>query len=505
MALVTLVKPPTAVSRWAHTTPTCPPLGVAYLAGSLAEAGHRVAVVDAVGEDPFQMLPVPGNDAMLSHGLSVEEVVERVPGGSDVIGVSCMFSHEWPESRRLLRALREAFPEARLIAGGEHVTALPEESLRSAPGLDACVLGEGEETLVELVAALRDGAPLLEVPGIAFLDGDTFFRTPARQRIRDIDAIPPPRWEGIPLENYLDNGFGFGVHRGRSMPLMATRGCPYRCTFCSNEQMWTTRWLARKPDAVIAEMREARARFDVVNYDFYDLTAIVRKDWILDFTRLLEEEPLGPITWQLPSGTRSEALDDEAAQAMYRSGCRNLSYAPESGSMAVLTRIKKRIDLGEMIRSMRATLAAGMNVKANIILGFPHETHAEVRETMAFIVRMAWAGVHDVSISPFSPYPGSELFDDLRREGRLPADLDDQYFWDLASYTDITSSISWSEHISDRALGRYRILGMAMFYVLGYLFRPWRVLRTLRNLWTREHESRLEMSLHDLLVRLGQR
>jgi radical SAM superfamily enzyme YgiQ (UPF0313 family) len=178
-----------------------------------------------------------------------------------------------------------------------------------------------------------------------------------------------------------------------------------------------------------------------------------------------------------------------------------MSYAPESGSPAVLERIKKKIKLGPMLSSMRSSIKAGINCKANIIIGFPGETHANVLETLWFCVRMAVTGVHDMSISPFSPYPGSELFEDMRRDGQIP-EFSDQYFFSLAAYTDITTTTSCSAHISDKALGRYRLWGMLLFYAVLYLVRPWRLVRTLRNVFSEQQESRLEMSLRDLVLRL---
>src|SRR5581483_8270975 len=111
--------------------------------------------------------------------------------------------------------------------------------------------------------------------------------------------------------------------------------------------------------------------------DFYDLTAIVKRDWIVRFCNLAIDSGAN-FTWQLPSGTRSEAIDGEVAQLLFRSGCRNISYAPESGAPSVLARIKKKIKLPAMKESMRGAIRAGINVKANIIIGFPHETHREI-------------------------------------------------------------------------------------------------------------------------------
>ncbi|MFO0625307.1 MAG: radical SAM protein [Polyangiales bacterium] len=476
-----------------------PPLSLAYLAGSLAAAGHRVCVVDGVGEAPEAMSPGYRPDILL-NGLTVDEICARVPDDVDVVGVSCLFSHEWPVVRALLEALARARPGVPLVLGGEHATAVPEHALGDAPALTACVLGEGEETVVELVAALRAGRPLGQVAGLALREGGRVVRTPTRARIRNVDDIPPPRWDLVPIERYLRGGYSFGVDRGRTMPVLATRGCPYRCTFCSSPQMWTTRYVARTPARVVDEIEGYVRDHRIDAVDFYDLTAIVRRDWVLAFCRELRARDLR-ITWQLPSGTRSEALDREVLDAMYASGCRNASYAPESGAPRTLAAIQKRVDLARMERSMRDAVEAGLNVKANIMIGFPGEGRDELVETLGFVARLARAGVHDVSVWTFSPYPGSALFDELRAAGRIPA-LDDDYFASLLSYSDVAGAVSYSDRVSSAALRRYRLAGMALFYALSYASHPARPVRSLRNVLAARYESRMEMSLGNLLRRL---
>ena len=500
MPVITLVRPPVLIAKRGYGTYTCPPIGLAYIAGSLVEKGHDVRVVEAVGEAPDQRLPT--NDLrFLSRGLGLDEIIARVPAESDVIAVSAMFSHEWPLTRDLLNGLRTRFADTPIVAGGEHVTALPGFSLENCPALDVAVLGEGEETMVELVEALESGSlNFAEISGIVYRDEGTPRHSPARPRMRALDDIPPPAWGLFPLERYLERGYGFGVNRGRSMPVLATRGCPYQCTFCSSPTMWGTCWVARDVDLFFKEMMEYREKYQIDNFDFYDLTAIVKKSWILQFCDLVIDSGVS-LTWQLPSGTRSEAIDGEVARRLYESGCRNMSYAPESGSVAVLERIKKKIKLPIMKQSMRDAVAVGINCKTNIIIGFPGETHKEIWETIRFCVSMALIGVHDMSIYPFSPYPGTELFDDLQKAGRILT-LNDDYFFSLATYTDLTSTTSYSEYISDKVLGRYRLFGMLLYYTVLYLRYPWRLIRTLRNVFSEQQESRLELSLRDLLVRV---
>lgn len=503
MAIVTLLRPPLLVPTWSDSGPLTPPIGPAYIAASLIQAGHEVRIVDGVGENPFQITSL-FNDTVMAIGLKSEEIVDRIQPDTQMIGVSCMFSQDWPEIRRLVGMVRRRFPGVPIVMGGEHITAVPDFTLTSTPEVDACVVGEGEETIVDLVNAFEEGRGWDAIPGLVLRDGNGGVRaTGPRTRIRSVDDIPWPAWHLVPVNAYLDNGFSFGVDRGRSMPILATRGCPYECTFCSNPEMWTTRWYARDVNNVLDEIQAYMDRFGATNFDFYDLTAIVKRTWILDFTNAIVERKM-KFTWQLPSGTRSEAIDDEVSRMLYESGCRNMSYAPESGSPAVLKRIKKVVKLDRLEHSVRGAVRNGLNVKLNIIMGFPGETRSELGETVRFLARMGRSGVQDMSISLFSPYPGSQLYKELRASGRIP-ELSDDYFLSLGAYKDFSQSVSYTEGLSPKVLNRYRIMGFLTFYGTQYAMRPWRAVKLVSNLIQHKQESRLDKSLQDLAHRMRSR
>lgn len=499
MAKITLVRIPNVFAAGALTLSAVPPIFLAYLAASLRKNEHNVKVIDSVGQD-IENVYYLGMKNLFVNGKSIESILADIPEDSKYIGVSFPFSHEWPVGRKLCEAIKEQFPSSVLIVGGEHVNAMPDFCLKSCPAIDIVVLGEGEETLVDLIGALEKSRPFKEVAGVAFrgLEGETVF-TPRRERILAIDDIPQPAWDLIPLETYLSGGYSFGVNIGRTIPIIATRGCPYQCTFCSNPFMWTTQWLARKPELVVQEMEEYIQKYRVQNFDFYDLTAIVKRDWIIQFCNLLIARNLN-ITWQLPSGTRSEALDREVTGLLYRSGCRNLSYAPESGSPEILKRIKKKIVLEKMLSSMRASVDNKINIKANIIVGFPGERLKNILETYRFIMRMARIGVDDVGVWTFSAYPGSEIFHDLQKETRLP-EFNDDYFFSLLSYSDLRNVTSWNEHFSHRELKYLRLLGLILFYTTKYTIRPAKLFRNLRNIMAHKPESRFEMILEKAIYR----
>lgn len=505
MSHVTLIRPSMVVLRLVQSRSTCPPLGVAYLAGALRTAGHQVEVIDAVGESIFQILPF-NNGLDFFHGLTIDETISRINPQTDYIGVSCMFTIEWPLVRQLLKKIREKFPDKPIVIGGEHVTATAEWIIKTHPEVDYCVLGEGETILTKLIHALEQGNPASQIHGVVCKENP---KKPERKgpvdrsllelRTKQIDDIPLPAWDLIPIQQYINNGFGYGVNRGRNMPMLATRGCPYQCTFCSSPQMWTTKWIARSPEKVLDEMELYIKKYGAENFSFYDLTAIVKRDWIITFCKLILERGLN-FTWQLPSGTRSEAIDSEVAYYLYKTGCRNLNYAPESGSKQTLKRIKKQVNLDSMKKSMRQCLKNGLVVKSNTIMGFPGETHRDIWKTIKWLIDISlFVGVHEATVSMYIPYPGTELFDELRANKEIP-DFTDEYFRSLATRGNFFATVSRAKDISSRALAFYILFAMIMTNILCLVRRPKRLAKVVINIFVGgKEDSRLEASARVLI------
>jgi radical SAM superfamily enzyme YgiQ (UPF0313 family) len=496
VAHLTLIRPALVSTRRSYSVIIAPPLGLAYVAAALEEAGHDLTVIDALGEAPDEvgLAAYPG---LLAYGLSNDEVLERVPLDTQAIGLSVMFSQQWPHVEALTRALHERLPNVPIFVGGEHANAAWSYLLGHCPEVTACVLGEGERVAVDLADWLDGHGHLDEIPGIAIRKDGIPQRNQARPRVRRPESLPWPAWHLFPMEEYLSRGLGHGVHRGRSIPMLATRGCPYQCTFCSSPSMWTTRYAVRPASDVADEIEAYVERYGVTNVDFEDLTAFIKREWILDFCDELERRKL-EITYQLPSGTRSEALDREVLEALYRTGCRNLTYAPESGSESTLRRIKKRVHLDRMLESMRVAVEIGIVVRVNMIIGFPFETRRDILDTMLFCLRMAWIGVEDIPLFPFCPYPGSALHDELQARGEVP-EMSNAYFASLG-FEDLTHVPAVHRRLGVLEINFYRLAGMALFIVAGYLRYPSRFLRTLRNLARGRSESAVEERLNHLFL-----
>jgi anaerobic magnesium-protoporphyrin IX monomethyl ester cyclase len=494
--MITLINPPgiKTFSGLQMHTPN-PPLGLAYVAAALREAGYLHQVIDATGEALDAVSPYPDRADFMVQGLTVDEIVRRIDPDTDVVGLSCMFSTLWPLTSRVAQAVREKFPDVLLVLGGEHGTAVPEHVLNTSP-IDVVVLGEGEETFVELLRARAARRPLAEVQGIAFREGGRVVSTGLSPRRRDVDAIPLPAWDAFPIQAYIARHQTNGINLGRSMPMLGTRGCPFQCTFCSNPGMWTQRWIARDPRRLADEMEHYVRKYAVTNFDFQDLTAIVKRQWIVDFCTELIGRGLN-ITWQMPSGTRAEVFDDEVADLLYRSGCRALAFAPESGSPSILKKVKKQVDLDHMLTAMRAAVWRGLKLSCFIVIGFPDDTPATLRQTLRLIRRMAVLGVYDVAVSKFVPYPGSELFRRLQREGTIQ--LDDEFFVSpMDFYT--AKAPSYARRVSTRRLYWTMVWMFVNFYAISFALRPWRVVRALlRAVVTGREETRFAKWFVDVL------
>ena len=500
---IALVRPPAVALQNSFSGPgTVPPLGLAYIAATLRDVGYDVQVVDAVGEDPGRWIGIDSPVGRLQRiGLSPAEIAARIRPDARYVGMSLMFLHEWPTAREVVRAIKSAVPGATVIMGGETATSYASTILDECPEVDVCVVGEGEATIVELLHRLDRGLPLDDLPGIVRRDEDgprvVTGGLPVRRR--RLGEIPRPAWDLVPVERYLELRNSFGVDRGRSMPVLATRGCPYECTFCSSPQMWTTKYVVRDPEDVVSEIAELVDRYDLRNVDFSDLTAITRRRWTLEFCDALDRRGLD-ITWQLPVGTRAEALDREVLTRLFETGCRNITYAPESGSERMLGIFGKKLSLPHVLMSVREANRIGFKIHANLIIGHPEERWEDLFATFRLAIRLAVAGCDTLSAIMFAPYPGSVDYDRLLERGLVRAGDESCY---VGLSRGASSHRSYNDSIGDRQLRAMQIGIEIAFFGVGFAMRPWRLVRAARSQVGGRETTHLEQLVR--LKRMGRR
>jgi radical SAM superfamily enzyme YgiQ (UPF0313 family) len=503
-AKITLVRPPILqLPQSLSAFGAILPIGLAYVAAALRDAGHDIRVIDAPGEalDRFASFSSPIGPLQL-NGLTAEEIVDRIEPDTEILGITHMFLHEWPMIREIAEGVKAKIPGIKVVLGGENATAFWKWIFQESDAVDYCVLGEGEATMLELTARIKAGLPTDDIQGLAGRvsggsNGDGGPQLP--QRLTQLNEIPRPAWEYFPVERYMEAADNHGVNRGRAIPMLATRGCPYQCTFCSSPQMWTTKYQTREPADVVDEMKYYVERYRINNVNFCDLTAIIQKEWIVEFCQILKRENLG-ITWQLPTGTRTEALDEEVLDLVYETGCRNITYAPESGSNRVLRILKKRVKLPRMLDSLQAARRRGIISRVNIIIGHPREERRDLWQTLQFLIRAALKGCEDASVMMFGPYPGSEDFFDLLKDGKV--DFGDDYYY-LALARSGFSTKTYNPRIGTPELVLIQYTMLATFYSVSYLSRPWRILNLIASQITGNERTNVDQTLRTKRTQLA--
>lgn len=483
---VTLIRPP-AYSAGVMGAQRVPFLGILYVGAAAREAGHTVDIVDMCGEDTAHTEIV--YDKYVAYGTPFSRLDTRTKA-SDVFGFTCTFSQDWVFNRELIQYVRKLYPDSIFVAGGEHISAAPEYCLQDCPELDICIVGEGEEVFTQLLSVLEKGGDWSEVPSLVYSHpkGKEIRRTSRANRIKNIDNIPRPAWDLIPVENYLSEGLNYHIKRGRTMPMLASRGCPHKCTFCSSQNMWTRRWIPRTPSLVVDEMEYYIKKYSANNFVFSDLTAVVHRNGIIEFCNEILRRKL-KITWQLPTA-RSEAMDYEILKLMYQAGCRDLDFAIESGSAEVLRSVNKGNDPEKIFSLIRDGLNIGMNLSVNIVLGLPREGLQGFFKTYWLMMKLAFVGLQEVNAFPFVPYPGSPLFEEFLSKGKIK--LNDEFFLSLFGYADLSRAVSWSEAFGPKTLLSLRLFLMSSFYIVMFLSHPGRIIRLISNVVRGVSTTKLE-------------
>ena len=478
---IQLVRPFRVMPKDYFSIATSLPLGLAYLASTAEAAGYSVNVLDGQSIGFHDVSPTPDGRFILG-GLNSESICKRIDPNANVIGLSLMFSQEWPYHRELIKDIKKQNPNALIICGGEHASSLPELCLRELPEIDYIVMGEGEITFLSLlhIAFSNDLECLKDLPSITYRSSSNeIVVNSGGFRMKDMDNLPRPAWNLFDLESYFSKTSSLSPNSKRTIPILATRGCPYQCTFCSSPTMWSTRYVMREPEKVVDEIVWLQEQFGVDDIDFFDLTAIVKKEWVLEFCEEMKRRQVN-ITWNLPAGTRSEALDKNVLTKIYESGCKYLSYAPESGSEETLRLIKKRVNLKNILKSTSDAISIGHCVRIFVIIGFPNEKIKDMLQSFIFTIKGALLGTDDIVTFVFTPYPGSELFQDLKKQDKVS--LDDSYFLGLYSQLRLSMSggVSYCPSMNWTTLNLLRLGQMTTFYLIAYLTQPKRILNLIK-------------------------
>jgi anaerobic magnesium-protoporphyrin IX monomethyl ester cyclase len=431
-----------------------PQTSLAYLAAVARGKGLSVDVIDCI--------------ALRMSWSELKKVLEKAsPRVVVTNAISSIISND------LQTTFLGKFFGAATVAIGPHVTSLPRETLERFPSLDVCILGEAEATVAELVPALIGGKPLGSIRGIAYRGPKGRIRiTPRRPFIENLDDLPMPLHELLPIKSYrlpyIGSSFTF---------VLASRGCPYQCTFCRQPIMWERKVRKRSARSILRELA-CLDGIGVRNIMFHADTFTIDREIVMDLCRGIVDRRL-PVRWICNS--RVDTVDSEMLAMMKRAGCWMIAYGVETGSDEILRNVKKggRHTVQQARDAVAWTRNAGIEVWAYFIMGLPGESRRTVRETIAF-ARSLPADIVNFAVG--APYPGTELLTQARENGWLESEAwedFDQNYSAILSYPGFSSGDTMKS-IRRAYLEWYLRPKGAVAFLKG--IRSWRDLGTLAGI-----------------------
>lgn len=378
---------------------TNPPLGLLYLAGTLTKNAFDVKILDACIE---------------GKGSIVGTLDEFRPG---IVGITCLTPGRL-NALEVARRVKDFNPSITVVLGGVHPTIMYRQLLEHYDCIDLVVLGEGEETLLEIAKGLKWGA----IAGVAYRDGSEIRKTAPRPNISDLDKIPFPAWDLIDLSHYRPWGNGkvrgIDLEREPRVSVVFSRGCPGRCDFCSTWWIWKG-WRHRSPSNMVDEIEMLYRNHGVRHFCFADDAMTVDRQATID---LCDEILRRHLVIAFHVTTRTDCVDEELLLKLKLAGCYMIAFGIETGSLELLTKMDKKNDIENSEQAIALCKKIGLTVTALLIVGNVGETEKTVLETLGLLKRsmpdeVGCAGALWI-------LPGTKLYQDCRRRGII-----DDSFW----------------------------------------------------------------------------
>ena len=369
------------------------PLGIMYIASYIGHKsnGHRVKIIDMVAERKV-------------YDDIKNEIKEFQP---HIVGLSAL-TPEASAVHLLSERIKKDFNNCKIITGGPYGTSSPQKALKNAC-IDCVVMGEGEETMLELVERIsqpgHSSNDYRDVKGIAYLHDGHYFQTESREYIEDLDDLPFPAWEMIPREKYYSPGIvspSKTQYYNRYMSIFTSRGCPYGCIYCHN--IFGKRFRPRSAENVFSEIKILHDKYDLKEIHLLDDTFNINKARVLELHSYLKKSGLQQ-KLSFPNGLRGDILDEETMDALIESGTYSLALGIETGSEKIQKSINKNVNLQKLNNSIEYFSKKGIVTHGFFMIGFPGETKEDILKTIAFArnSKLTTASFH--SLIPFEGTP----------------------------------------------------------------------------------------------------
>jgi radical SAM superfamily enzyme YgiQ (UPF0313 family) len=396
---ITLINPPLNQNTVRRLAPivknlfyNSAPLGLCYLAAVLKENNHEVKIIDSAVE-----------------GLSIEKAIRRITKFSPhIIGITTFTASARP-SYELARELKKRFPGIKIIVGGPHITSNPGDLLNH-PEIDIAVIGEGEVTFRELAGAIEKGTDISRVKGLAYNINGKVFLTAPREFIADLDILPFPARDLVPIHLYRPQPSD--QRRLPKLSMISSRGCPYACIFC-DKNVFKNVYRSFTPRYIVNEMSHLVKDLKAKDIAFLDSTFNLTKNRVYEIIKEIKKSNLD-VTWTCT--LRADAIDEQLLKEMKDAGCWRVRFGIESGNDEVLSFINKRITRHQVLRAVNWAYELDLEPKAFFMISHLVDTRQTIEETINFACSLP---LKDITVQVNTPLRNTPQYPLIEDYGKI--------------------------------------------------------------------------------------
>jgi len=379
-----------------------PPMGILYLATYLSEKNFNVSILD-----------------QFARGYSIERTLEWIKREDpDILGFSTITTAGTGiiSAEISKRVKEEINPNVKVLFGNYHATFNDTRILNKYPFIDACIRGEGEQTLLEIAEKTEKGQGFEDIRGVTYRDNSRVVRNDDRPLIENIDTLPFPDRRLLGNIEYKNEVEGLELSIGKFTSAASSRGCAFQCSFCSSSMFWG-KWRPRTPENIIQELSYLEEQ-GFQNLLWVDDNFTISKKRLLKLSSLIKKEKMD-FNWMAEGRVTQSSI--ELLNAMKQMGCKILSFGVESGSQRMLDWYNKKINLNQIYDAIKNSNKVGIDmILANFIVGSPVETREEIIKTLNLSLKL------DIDFPQFhilGIIPGNWIWDQMVKEKRINPDV----------------------------------------------------------------------------------
>jgi radical SAM superfamily enzyme YgiQ (UPF0313 family) len=459
-----------------------PPMGLLYLASYLRKHGINSKV--------FELGIFDAKDAIkdgkrVRFGLANDMIAGIIRDENPkIIGITSMYSVFYRDVVEITNLIKSVNPGVKIVLGGNHASSYWEYVLKNN-NIDYVVIGEGEQTFLELCRLLLFSNSATHLPGIAYRKSDSaVVRTKPRELIKNLDEIPMPAFDLIDFRKYFGDGNIYSM-RYPTAGIVSSRGCPGRCVFCTIKAVWGNTWRGRSPKNVVDEIEFLKKEYNVQEFAFLDDSASVDKiRWAGICDEIMRRKL--DIKWTTPNGIAHWTLNEEILIKMHKAGCYRITFGIESGDEDTRKFIGKPHSLKQAKELIRQANRIGMWTICTNIIGFPYENLQSIRRTIDFAKS---SGTDFACFYLLIPQPTSAVYGYFKKEGLLnfdnffeANDFDEEIF-EKINYI-LNEAGTDTLYFKKEELNRLQKAAYRSFIIyrgLTYLFNPVNLIRKINS------------------------